>query len=263
MSQVSLHHGDCLEIMKTLPEKSVDLILCDLPYGTTECKWDQIIPFAPLWEQYWRLLKTGGAVVLFASEVFTACLILSQPEKYRYSLVWRKSKVGRFAQAKLRFLNEHEDIVVFSEGKCSQNSLVKMRYYPQGLKPFNKVMKDTSYKNGLRENRKPLPAYLQEYTGYPKSVLDFPSVSRTVHPTQKPVPLLEYLISSYTQEGDTVLDNCMGSGSTGVASTNLQRNFIGIEKDPHYFTVAETRIKNNLTELILFDTLRPYDKEKV
>jgi site-specific DNA-methyltransferase (adenine-specific) len=240
--------GDCLERMKEIPDGSVDMILCDLPYGTTACKWDVVIPFEPLWEQYWRVLKPSGAAVLFGHEIFTANLILSQQDKYRYSLVWKKSKVGRFPQAKLRFLNEHEDIVVFSKGKCSKNSLIKMNFYPQGLKPFNKVLKDTGWKNRLRENRNQLPDYVQEYTGYPKSILDFPSVSKTIHPTQKPVPLLEYLVKTYTNEGEIVLDNTMGSGSTGVACVNTNRKFIGIEKDEKYFGIAQGRIQMAIDE---------------
>lgn len=223
---------------------SVDMVLADLPYGTTACKWDTVIPFDPLWKELHRVCKPGSAIVIFAAEVFTAQLILSNIEHYRYSLVWKKTKVGRFAQAKQRFLNEHEDLVVFSDGKCSANSKLKMRFYPQGLKHFGKMVKDTSHKNGLRENRKQLPDYFQEHTGYPKSILEFPSVSRTQHPTQKPVALLEYLIKTYTNEGDLVLDPTVGSGSTGVAAINTKRRFIGIEQEQEYISIAKMRCLN-------------------
>lgn len=239
---IDLIHGDCLVEMGKIADKSVDMILCDLPYGTTACKWDVVIPFEPLWAHYKRVIKDNGAIVLFSAEVFTAQLILSNVEMYRYSLVWEKSKVGRYAQAKLRFLNTHEDILIFSSGKCSNNSKIKMKFNPQGLILFNKKVKDTSHKNGTRENRKQLPDYIQEYTGYPKSVLKLTSESKTVHPTQKPVALLEYLIKTYTNEGDLILDNCMGSGSTGVAAKNLCRRFIGIEKEEKYFEIAKQRI---------------------
>ncbi len=243
---MKLIHGDCLIEMQNIPDKSVDMILSDLPYGRLEADWDITIPFDKLWEQYKRIIKDEGAVVLFASEIFTAKLILSNIDLYRYSLVWRKSKIGRFAQAKLRFLNEHEDIIIFSKGKCSANSLIKMKYNPQGLLPFNKMKKDTSNKNGLRNGRKQLPDYYQESTNYPKSILEFQSESKTVHPTQKPVALLEYLIKTYTNEGDLVLDNTMGSGSTGVAAVNTRRNFIGIEKDEKYFEIAKSRILGDI-----------------
>jgi site-specific DNA-methyltransferase (adenine-specific) len=237
-----------LEVLKVVPNQSVDMVLADLPYGTTACKWDSVIPFEPLWREIDRVCKPECAVVLFAAEAFTAQLIASNLYQYRYSLVWKKSKVGRFAQAKQRFLNEHEDIVVFSHGRCSANSKLKMRYFPQGLKPFGKIVKDTSHKNGLRENRKQLPDYFQEHTGYPKSILDFKSVAKTQHPTQKPTELLEYLVKSFTVEGDTVLDPTMGSGSTGVACANLNRKFIGIEKDDKYYQIAVDRLRQCASE---------------
>lgn len=239
---IELLHGDCLQYLSWLEDKSIDLILTDPPYGTTACKWDSVIPFEPMWKELKRIRKDNAAVVLFGSEVFTARLILSNEEMYRYSLVWEKSKTGRFAQAKNRFLNSHEDIIIFSEGRCSANSKLKMNYYPQGLVPFNKTVRDTSHKNGHRENRKQLPNYLQEWTNYPKSVLKFSSAHKTEHPTQKPIALLEYLIKTYTLEGQTVLDFTMGSGSTGVACKNLNRNFIGIERDEKYFEIAKKRV---------------------
>jgi site-specific DNA-methyltransferase (adenine-specific) len=237
-----LMHGDCLEIMNDLPAASVDLCLTDPPYGTTECKWDSVIPFEPMWKELKRIVKPNGAICLFGKDLFSASLMLSNTEMFRYQLIWKKSKVGRFAQAKLRFLDTHEEINVFSQGKCSANSILKMKYRPQGLKEFGKTVKDTSHKNGHREGRQQLPDYFQEYTGYPKSVLDFKSASKTRHPTEKPVPLLEYLVSSFTDKGDTVLDFAMGSGSTGESCANLNRKFIGIEKDAEYFKIASDRL---------------------
>ncbi len=234
--------GDCLEAMQDIPDNSIDLVLTDPPYGTTQCKWDSIIPFEPMWNELKRITKDNGAICLFGHELFTARLKLSNPDMYRYQLVWVKSKVSRFAQAKNRFLNTHEDIIVFSKGRCSSNSKIVMKYYPQGLQPYGRIVKDTSHKNGCRLNRKQLPDYIQEFTGYPKSILEFSSVSRTQHPTQKPVALLEYLIKTYTLENETVLDFTMGSGSTGVACKNLNRRFIGIENDRKYFEIAENRI---------------------
>ena len=244
---MQLIHGDCLEKMKDIPDKSVDMILCDLPYGSLECNWDNVIPFEPLWEQYKRIIKEGSAIVLFGQELFVARLMLSNIDMYRYSLVWQKSKSTRYAQAKLRFLKEHEDIVVFSSGKCSANSIIKMKYYPQGLLPYNKIVRDSTYKCSNRAGRKQLPDYIQEYTNYPKTILTFPSEGRPQHPTQKPVALLEYLIKTYTLENETVLDNCMGSGSTGVACLNTKRDFIGIEKDDKYIEIAKKRIEEHLT----------------
>ena len=241
---MKLLHGDCLELMKQIEDKSIDMILCDLPYGTTACKWDRVIPFEPLWEQYKRIIKDGSAIVLFGQELFVARLMLSNTDMYRYSLVWQKSKSTRYAQAKLRFLKEHEDIVVFSNGKCSANSLLKMKYFPQGLLPYGKTVADSTHRCSTRIGRTQLPDYYQEYTNYPKSILTFPSIGKPQHPTQKPVALLEYLIKTYTLEGETVLDNCMGSGSTGVACVNTNRNFIGIELDETYFNIAKERIES-------------------
>ncbi len=256
MNTSVLLKGDCLELMNEIGDKSIDMILCDLPYGTTACKWDVIIPFDKLWAHYERIIKDNGAIVLFSAEIFTAQLIMSNINLYRYSLVWEKSKVGRFAQAKLRFLNTHEDILIFSKGKCSDNSIIKMKYNPQDLVVISKVMKDNN-KNGSREGRKQLPDYIQEYTGYPKSILKFSSEGKTVHPTQKPVPLLEYLIKTYTNTSDLVLDNTMGSGSTGVACCNLNRDFIGIEKEDKYFAIAEQRIAKAEAERLLLDAEVP------
>jgi site-specific DNA-methyltransferase (adenine-specific) len=242
-----LMEGDCLEKMKEIPDGSVDMILCDLPYGTTECDWDVVIPFDSLWEQYRRLVTETGAIILFAQQPFTSKLILSS-DLFRYSLVWKKSRVSRFTQANYRFLNEHEDIVVFSFGKCSANSKIKMRYFPQGLIPIEpKICKNHDY--SLRPRRtQASTSYTQNKTGYPKSILSFSSVANPIHPTQKPVSLLEYLIKTYTNENEVVLDNCMGSGSTGVACVKANRKFIGIEKDEKYIQIARERISDAILE---------------
>lgn len=233
--------GDCIEMMKKIPDKSVDMVLTDPPYGSTECGWDIIVPAYSMWIQLKRIVKQDAAIVLFGNEVFTAMTILSNLEMYRYSLVWERSRVSRHAQAKHRFLSIHEDIMVFSHGRCSSNSKIVMKYYPQGLKDCEKVSSQGG--KSLRAGRSDYgKKYVQTKTGYPKSVLKFPSEGNSVHPTQKPIKLLEHLVASYSLEGETVLDFTMGSGSTGVACKNLNRNFIGIEKSDKYFKIAKQRI---------------------
>lgn len=248
---INLMHGDCLELMKTIDDKSVDMILCDLPYGTTACKWDNVIPFEPLWEQYNRIIKDNGAIVLFGSEPFASKLRLSNLKNYKYDWVWVKSRALGFTNAKNKPMNKHELISVFSKGTCANGSKNKMIYKPQGLIHFGKLVngikdckadrKDGSHKFARKSHKK---SYVQEFTNYPTQILNFANEGNTVHPTQKPVALLEYLIKTYTNEGETVLDNCMGSGSTGIACKNLNRGFIGIEKDDNYFNIAKNRIEN-------------------
>lgn len=236
-----LKQGNCLEVMQEIPTGSVDMILCDLPYGTTECKWDTVIPLEPLWEQYKRVIEKNGAIVLFCAFPFTASLMLSNMSLFRYSLVWKRSRVSRFAQSRYRPLNEHEDILVFSFGKCSDNSTIKMKYFPQGVVDIPE--KTSVYKaHALRPGRKDKIRSTTK-TNFPRSILDFPNDSNTTHPTQKPVALCEYLIKTYTNEGEWVLDNTMGSGTTGVACINTNRNFIGIEQDEKYFSIAKQRIE--------------------
>lgn len=237
-----LMHGDCLELMKDIPDGSVDLILCDLPYGTTACKWDSVIPFDALWEQYRRVTKPNGAIVLTAAQPFTSALVMSAADLFKYSLVWRKSRVSHFAQAPYRFLTEHEDVLVFSRAGVSKNAKVRMTYNPQGTKPCSKVVKGKGHSDH-RPSGKVQDDYLQTTTNYPRSVIECPSDQAGDHPTQKPVALMEYLIRTYTNEGETVLDNCMGSGTTGVACANTGRKFVGIEKDDGYFAIAKERIE--------------------
>jgi site-specific DNA-methyltransferase (adenine-specific) len=228
---VQLLHGDCLEQFLNIPDKSVDLVLTDPPYGTTACKWDSVIPFEPLWKQVWLVLKPNGAAVFTASQPFTSALVMSQIEAFKYCWVWEKSAATGHLNAKRMPMKMHEDVAVFfKEVSC---------YNPQGLLPFNKKVRrggngDNFGVSGT-EN-------FQEWTNYPRSILRFPHENKAVHPTQKPVALMEYLIKTYTNEGDTVLDFTMGSGTTGVAAKNLGRNFIGIERDEKYFQIAKNRI---------------------
>jgi len=245
---MNLMHGDCLEMMKLIPEGSVDMVLCDLPYGTTACAWDSIIPFDQLWAEYRRLLKSSGAVVLTAGQPFTSALVMSNPEWFRYQWVWCKNMPAGFAQAKNKPMTQHEDVLVFSPAKTGHISQCKnrMTYNPQDLTPLGKTVKNSKGHRGsafeARANAK--DSYIQEFTGYPNSVLHFDCQRDGIHPTQKPVALMEYLIRTYTNEGETVLDNTMGSGTTGVACANTGRNFIGIERDDKYFAIAQKRIED-------------------
>jgi len=226
--------GDCLELMKDIPDGSVDMILADLPYGTTACKWDTIIPFEPLWEQYERIIKPNGATVLFSKQPFTTALVSSNITNFKYSLVWKKDNHDNPLMAKKRFLNITEDIVLFYSGQCTYNA--------QGIIRVNKITKQGRGQSLSQKNTRD-NSYVQEYTNYPKNILDFNRDKPQLHPTQKPVALMEYLIKTYTNEGDLVLDNVMGSGTTGVACVNTNRNFIGIELDEKYFEIAKKRIE--------------------
>lgn len=247
---INLHNGDCLEIMKGIADKSVDMILCDLPYGTTACKWDTIIPFEPLWEQYKRVIKDNGAIVLFGSQPFTTKLISSNMELFKYEIVWEKTLCSNFMHAPNMPLKTHENILVFSSGKIGhlcQLGNNRMEYNPQGITEGKRKNKSDGNKNSEHKlYRESHPKeYILKNENYPKSVLKYQNSSnkeRGLHPTQKPTALLEYLIHTYTNESETILDNCMGSGSTGVACVNTNRNFIGIELDETYFNIAQKRI---------------------
>ena len=240
---MQLIHGDCLEKMKDIPDKSIDMILCDLPYGTTACKWDVVIPFEPLWAQYKRIIKDRGAVVLFGSQPFTSALVMSNVEWFKYEWIYQKSKATNFLNAKKNPLKYHENLCVFGFG-----SVV---YFPQMTEgsPYKKVHRcdnknDCTYGKSTRKNG---DVFVNDGFRLPSSVIPVisnPSGRGQLHPTQKPVPLLEYLIKTYTLEDETVLDNCMGSGSTGIACLNTKRNFIGIEKEENYFKIAKNRIEN-------------------
>ena len=237
---INLYNGDCLEVMKTIKDHSVDLILCDLPYGTTACKWDNIIPFDKLWEQYTRIIKDNGAIVLFGSEPFSSQLRLSNLKNYKYDLYWKKEKPTNFMQLKRRPGKLTENICVFYNKQCTYN--------PQMVKHEGKLVKNSPKGKfnsvvSAQLNKQIIP-YNDTGYRYPNDILEFNRVPlrQYVHPTQKPIPLLEYLIKTFSNEGDLVLDNCMGSGSTGVACLNTNRNFIGIELDKNYFEIAKTRL---------------------
>ncbi len=221
--------GDCLERMKEIPDGSVDMILTDPPYGTTACKWDSIIPLEPMWEQLKRIIKPNGAICLFSAEPFSSYLRMSNIKSYKYDWVWEKSKPTGHLNAKRQPLRKYELVSVFYKKQCN--------YFPQGIKPANKMVSRTNRGNYGECSK----TTLQKATGYPRNILKFNSIDGA-HQTQKPVPLLEYLISTYTNKNETVLDFTMGSGSTGVACKNLNRKFIGIELDENYFNIAKERI---------------------
>ena len=228
-----IHLGDCLELMNGIPDKSVDMILCDLPYGTTACKWDSIIPFEPLWEQYERVIKDNGAIALTASQPFTTKLIGSNIDLFRYCWVWNKKISGNPLLAKHQPLKVHEDICIFSKKRHN--------YYPQMRK--GKMRKKGGGRSKLFDMEMSAK-YSDEY--YPISIIEFSNAKRGIHPTQKPVELLEYLIKTYTSEGDLVSDNCIGSGSTAIAAINTNRNYMGIEMDEDYYKIANNRINKHL-----------------
>lgn len=233
MKNYDLNQGDCLELMKGLPDGSVDLILCDLPYGTTACKWDSVIPFDLLWGQYRRVAKQNAAIVLTANQPFTSALVMSNPKAFKYTWAWVKTNCTGFANAKKQPLRQFEDVLVFYDCQPTYNpqGVIKLDNPKTRTKNTGAIMGRTGFKDG----------YQQTETNYPKNVLQVPS-ERGLHPTQKPVALMEYLIRTYTNEGELVLDNCMGSGTTGVACANTGRRFIGMERDAGYFEVASRRI---------------------
>jgi site-specific DNA-methyltransferase (adenine-specific) len=230
--------GDCLELMKYIPNGSIDMILCDLPYGTTACKWDTIIPFDKLWEQYERIIKPNGAIVLFGSEPFSSVLRMSNIKRYKYDWIWDKVKPSGHLNAKIMPLKEHEIISIFSRGKCVYN--------PQGLEKIYKIQKksnsDTTLGNGYSTFGKNNKTTIQTIGNYPRSILTFNKPSKTLHPTQKPIALFEYLIKTYTNEGDLVLDNTAGSGTTAIACLNTNRQFIVMEKEQKYYDIILKRV---------------------
>ena len=241
---MQLYNGDCLEIMKNIPDGSIDMILCDLPYGTTACKWDTIIPFEPLWEQYNRVIKDNGAIVLTASQPFTSALIMSNPKLFRHQWVWDKKVSASFVLCNVAPMKVHEDVLVFSRKKVN--------YYPIMTpkdKPRTDKHKQKQFETAPLQKRFDHPITYDK--SYPKSIIEISNRSgkRGLHPTQKPVALFEYLIKTYTNEGETVLDNTMGSGTTGVACLNTNRNFIGIELDENYFNIAKQRIEDTIKDI--------------
>lgn len=239
---IKLYHGDCLEIMREIPNESVDLILCDLPYGTTaRNKWDCVIPFEPMWEQYNRIAKPNAPIVLFGSQPFTTKLGCSNIENLKYEWIWIKDNTTGFQNANRMPMKNHENILVFYRKQPTYN--------PQGIQEHGKIKVRHSVGTNFNEIT---DGQIQKFTNYPKQILEFPidRGSKRLHPTQKPVPLLEYLINTYTNKNDIVLDNCMGSGSTGVAAVYTNRRFIGIEVEDKYFAVAQRRIDDAIAEKI-------------
>ncbi|HQB64114.1 MAG TPA: site-specific DNA-methyltransferase [Sedimentibacter sp.] len=253
MPEIKIIHGDCLEIMPTLADKSVDMILCDLPYGTTACKWDTIIPFEPLWKQYKRLIKDKGAIVLTASQPFTSALVMSNIEWFKYEYIWDKVKATGMLNASHQPLRRHENVLIFCNGKTIYN--------PQKIKNPKGIEKRSLYKY-QRENEGGETVGEIKQGGVsdnyeadkllPVSIQQFSKDNKPIHPTQKPVALFEYLIRTYTNEGDTVLDNCAGSGTTGIAAWRQKRNAILIEKDELYFNAAKERFYRETRQVAMF-----------
>ena len=238
---MQLIHGDCLEKMKNIPDGSVDMVLCDLPYGTTACKWDVVIPFEPLWEQYKRIIKDRGAIVLFGNQPFTTLLIASNLSGFKYCWQWDKKIPAGMSYARFRPMQQTEDIAVFTNNGGISNYYPQMIKRDKPIKAGGMVQSESAASIGYKALKK---IYEEKQ---PVTLIQFDKIRRgSQHPTQKPVALLEYLIKTYTLEGETVLDNTMGSGSTGVACINTGRNFIGIEKDEGYFKIAKNRIADAL-----------------
>lgn len=246
---IDLKHGDCLELMKEIPDGSIDMILCDLPYGMTSCKWDSIIPLDKLWEQYNRVIKENGAIVLTASQPFTSILVMSNKAMFRHEWIYKKRCASNFAQAAYAPMKEHESVLVFGKQKVKYFPIKETRVGSGADRAKYEYSDASRHKTGEfigkmegEYNKKAdnlrFPSSVQEFNNRAKG-------DRGLHPTQKPVAMLEYLIKTYTNDGDTVLDNCMGSGSTGVACVNTNRSFIGIELDENYFNIAKSRILEN------------------
>ena len=233
--------GDCLELMKKLPAKSIDMILCDLPYGTTACKWDTVIPFEPLWEQYKRIAKDNAAIVLTASQPFTSALVMSNIKMFKYEWIWNKVTARGHLVAKIRPTAQHENILIFGKGKILYNPIMVKREKPIKAKEYNRT--DIMGGNST--------GFSKTYThAYPKTIITESNANSTPkhlrHPTQKPVALFEYLIKTYTNEGDIVLDNCAGSGTTGVACLRQNRRFILMEQEPKYVAMCKQRLVREL-----------------
>lgn len=243
MIQLQIYNEDCLEGMSRIENGAVDLVLCDLPYGTTACSWDTVIPFEPLWKEYRRVLKPNGALALMAAQPFATDLINSARKLFRYDLVWEKTAPVGFAHCHHMPLRSHELVLLFYRRQPTYN--------PQGLVKLEKPVTRGGRGKGGSVYHALDKVYQQEYTNYPRSILRFPfkGQGRRVHPTQKPVELMEYLVRTYSNPGDLVLDNCMGSGTTAVACLNSGRRFIGFELDEKHFEAARKRINARAAEL--------------
>lgn len=242
---MKLMNGDCLELMASIPDGSVDMVLCDLPYGTTACAWDAVIPFDQLWAEYKRICRKGAAIVLTASQPFTSLLVASNVTAFKHEWIWKKNAGSNFGSVKSQPMKEHESVLVFSFGKHIYNPIMQERaeagkkMVKAGVK--SKASKGDDVYGGMNQGYD--NSNCDPEKRYPSSVQLF-NRERGKHPTQKPVALMEYLILTYTNEGDTVLDNTMGSGTTGVAAVNTNRKFIGIERDEKYFAIAQKRIED-------------------
>ena len=241
----TIFNEDCLIGMKKIKDKSIDMILTDLPYGTTDCKWDSIIDLNELWKQYERIIKDNGAIVLTATQPFASMLISSNFKLFKYEWIWEKDQGANFINVKNEPLKKHENILVFSKGTIANKSKRRMIYNPQGLIPceINKSNKGKRKEEGFLSERKNFNGeYKQKFKNYPTSILKYKR-DRGLHPTQKPLELFKYLIKTYSNEGDIVLDTCIGSGTTAIASIEANRNFIGFEKEKKYFDISMDRIK--------------------
>jgi len=254
IENLHLMFGDCLERMTEIPDNSVNMVLADPPYGTTQCKWDSVIDIDLMWLQLKRVIKPYGAIVMTSQQPFTTSLIVSNLPMFKYCQVWAKNRPSGVAHAKNKPMSQHEDILVFSDGVTIHKgqSVKRMDYFPQGLKRINKICKNHKHSRikagGISQRPSHKAEYIQEFTNYPSTIVNFNCVNKTVHPTQKPVELMEYLIKSYTSENNTILDFTMGSGTTGVASSNLNRKFIGVELDAKYYSIACNRILTNVSD---------------
>lgn len=238
-----LLQGDCLEIMKNIPDKSINMILCDLPYGTTSSKWDNVIPFEKIWEQYERIIKDNASIILFSSGLFTIDLIQSNRKHFKYKLIWKKNVPTGMSSAKYRPMKYYEEICIFQYGKPSYNPILKPRVgVGKSCYNYNHYCGENNHINLQKIKKKYDPDYVQ-----PSDILEIdvvPNRRGKLHPVQKPIKLLEWLIKTYSNKDDLILDNCMGSGSTGVACLNTGRDFIGIELDEKYFNIAKQRIES-------------------
>lgn len=243
---LKLHQGDCLDVMAQIPDQSVDLILCDLPYGTTQNKWDTVLPFERLWREYRRVRKHTAPVVLFAAQPFTSTLICSNLEDFKYTWVWKKSQAVGHLNAWKQPMRNTEDIAVFYSKQCAYFPILSDKPL-KNIRPRAARTKTSDNYGSYKLDVFKCPANKT----MPSTVLEFNNEQKTVHPTQKPVALMEYLIRTYTNPGDVVMDNCMGSGTTGVAAMNTARGFIGIERDAKYFEIARQRIHTALEDWLM------------
>lgn len=246
---IELYKGDCLELMNNIPDKSIDCIICDLPYGSTSLKWDSIINFEQLWTKYNRILKDNSNIILFASGEFTYKLYASNPKQYKYKLIWKKNVPTGMSSAKYRPMKYYEEILIFQKGKGTYNPQMKDRIgVGKACYNYAHYCGENNHLSGLKKQKKRYnPDKVQ-----PSDVLEFnvaPNRNGKVHPTQKPIELLEWLVRTYSNENDLILDNCMGSGTTGIAAKNLNRKFIGIELNEKYFEIAKERINGVQKEM--------------